>query len=362
MGGFNIFKAMKINKIKSAIKYIIAAIAGIFFISYLISDTYTGLSVPETDFGVDTRFEITKVELYKPQQTTPILIQKSETGQWILKQGLGANESAVKDLLATLHRLTTRYPVSLTESPRIKEILKTSGTRAKIYIKANRFRLGPFKFGEYNRLYRHLFVGNDTPKGNGTYMMKSGAHNAFVVFRPGLESGISQIFLPQERIWRNPVIINLNAMSIRTVIVNVPGNTAESYQLIHQGDGQFTMNHYNGEKVDDNHIIDSGRVVRFLSSFTDIYYETLLDDEGENIRKILIEGQPFMEITVETIDENKITLVCWARQLPEDAREPTTGLKRDPNRFYIQVNQSDFALAQYYVFNRILRPFSFFVN
>jgi len=338
------------------------ALAAVLILVYIVTDTFSTLHVQASNFAIDAKYPISRIELTQTTQNQSVVLTNTFANGWKLNDNLRANESAVNDLEATLRRLTMRYPVSVDKNPQIVNALESGGTRVKVYIQAHRVRFGNLKFWKYDRLYRDFVAGADAPENHGAYMKKTGSGKTFVVFRPGYELSLSPIFSPLERIWRDPVIFDLPMESIRTISVIVPGSGDGSFQLRHYGSGLFDIIPSASTLKENISNVDTARVVRFLSSFKEIYYETLLDEEGEKLRKILMEEQPFMEISVETTDGNLTTIVCWARKTTGDAVHLAPGVSRDPNRFYVQVNQSDFALAQYYIFNRILRPFSFFIN
>lgn len=349
------------NQTNTRLFFVLSALLFILgVIIYWFTDTYSTFRIAERDFSVDTEHKIVRIELHSYQdEDNTIVLWKDEQDRWRLNDNLFANDLALRELETTLTRIRVRQPVSIANEGMVDEMLEQRGVRVNVFVSAHRIRMAGIKLIPYQRMYQSFVVGSDTPDGGSTYMRKSPSVQAFKVHRPGLESGISSLFIPEERIWRDPVIFDLKQEEVATVKVVVPEDPDESFILKNMGkDGFLFLDTAQQQSLD--FIPDTLRVIRFLSSFKDIHYESLPDEKGEKIRKELMFEQPFMIITVETIRGETIKMRAYARKTPPHVLMPADGIDRDPNRFYVQVNQGEYALAQYYVFNRILRSRSFF--
>jgi hypothetical protein len=261
-----------------------------------------------------------------------------------------------------LSRLMIRQPVSIANSEKVAGMLDNQGVEVKVFVQAHRLKLGARKFLGYERLYQSIIIGDDTPDHESTYMRKARSSQAFKVHRPGYDKGVSDIFTPQLRVWRDPVLIDANWDEIDWVEILVTDRPDESYTVRNLPDKDFTF--YKNGGGDNEFLFDADtvRIRRFLSSFRDIYYENLLDEEAEIFRQQHMFEQPFLQITVLLKDGTKTRLSAFARHNKTDEMLGPGSLKQDPNRFYVSINDGEFALAQYYVFNRIMRPLSFFQN
>ncbi len=326
------------------------------------SNISSSFRAEDRDFSIDRKLEVTRIEMESLSGEDKIVLHKDEQGRWRLDGSLYANDLAVRELLGVLERLAVRQPVSIANRNQVEEMLLKEGVLVDVFIMGYRVNFGKFRYFPYERRYQSVIIGPDTPDGESTYMRKTSSDVAFKVLRPGYETGISEVFRPEQRMWRDPVIIDVEYESIYSVSVDVYDNEGESFLLkpTKGTDFQFFSAVNNGEELYFQ--ADTARVLRFLSSFRDIHYERLPDEEDEKIRKELMFEQPFMEISVKTKDGMQTNIRAFARKTPEDVLRATEGIRQDPNRFYVQVNGGEYALAQYYVFNRILRPLSFFKN
>lgn len=331
-------------------------------ILYWQSEMYSTFSPRDRDFRVDPDREVTRIKMKNLSEGNTIEIYKDEQDRWRLDEGYYANDLAVKDLLGVLERLSVKQPVSLANRKQVEELLQEKGVRVDIFARDYRVSFGDFQHLSYERSYQSMIVGPDASDGESTYMRKTDSDLAFRVMGPDYESGVSAMFVADSRVWRDPVVLDVASESVQSVQVLVHDNKEESFVLKPTDDKgfQFFRREDSGEAL--NFVADTARVRRFLSSFTDLHYERLLDEEDEKVRKELMFEQPYMEISVKSKDGEETHMKAFARQMPEGELSLAEGLGQDPNRFYLQVNEGEFALAQYFVFNRILRPLSFFKN
>jgi hypothetical protein len=333
---------------------VIIAVAAIFY----HSTTHTTFRPADADFSVDESFLVTRIFMTSNATGESINLYLDHDNFWKLNDNLIANDPAVDELLTIMERMRVWQPVSIAASADVEEILQARGVRVEVYVQSYRVRFGNVRLFPHETLHQSFVVGDDAPDGESTYMRKTASQRAFRVVMPGYASGISSIFEPSEKAWRDPVIIDSTKEMISSIQVLVPDNLQESYILKNINDNEFAFFHADDPGHQMDIIVDDARLQRFLTSFTGIYYETLLDDEAENFRKEIMFGQPFVIISVEMKDGNTIRMEMYGRK-PVDV-EYAGAAEQDPNRFYIRVNEGEFAVAQYYVFNRILRPLSFF--
>lgn len=331
-------------------------------ILYWQSGIYSTFRVEDRDFSVDKDLEITRIEMESLSEGKKIVLHKDKQEKWRLDSSLFANDLAVRELIVLLERLSVRQPVSIANRNQVEEMLSATGVLVDVFVAAHRVNFGNFRLFPYERRFQSFIVGPDAPEGESTFMRKTSSDQAFRVTRPGYKKGVSELFTAEKRVWRDPIVFDVSHESIHFVDVSVYGNEEESFVLkpLNDQDFQFFRDE-DKEKVIAIEA-DTTRVLRFLSSFRDIHYERLLDEEDEKIRKELMFEQPFMEISVKTKDGMQTNIKAFARHATDEILSIAEGVSQDPNRLYVQVNEGEYALAQYYVFSRILRPLSFFEN
>ncbi len=330
-------------------------------IIYWYSDSNSTFKDADRNFALDSKHDVTRIEL-KGVEGDTVVLYTDEQGNWRLNNALYANEAAVMELRSVLERLTIRQPVSIAQSNRVEAMFAEHGVLVDVYIRTHRIRFGGIRLFPYECNTLSFIVGKDTPDDQSTYMRKTISQQAFKVGVPAYGNGVSVVFDPRPLEWRDPVVFNIIRENIESVSVKVFDAPEQSFVLRPSQEMGFNFYRFDQPSEQIAFDADTARVIRFLSSFSDIYYERLPDQEGEIIRKELMVEQPFMEISVQSKDGILTKIQTYARRAPDDILLPASGIDQDPNRFYIQMENGEYALAQYYVFNRILRPLSFFEN
>jgi hypothetical protein len=334
----------------------------LFLIAMMIwyANTHSTFRPAESDFSVNSDFEISRIHIVDPVENQNIELVADASGRWMLNENIYANEPAIRQLLDVMRKLTIRQPVSVEMHEAINHLLDSAGRRVTVFARDYHIKIGGRKIIPYQRVVQSFLVGNDTPDGLSSYMKKEGASMAFMIHVPGLESGVSSYFGSRVNDWRDPVIIDVALESIDFVRTIVTGQSEESFLVSRDGDGLFSFHDpETGYKITDLSV-DTARVLRYLSSFQSLHYEKLVDESDPDTSIGSMFDDPFMEIMVKPLGEKEIIITVFRRKPMEGNQLDgiTTGF--DPNRFFIQFSDGEIAIAQYYVFNRILRPLSFF--
>lgn len=330
---------------------------------YFFSETQATFRAKDRDFSVSRDMDIVRIYMSSADAENILdLTFDEETDEWRLNDTLFANDSAIRELIEVLSRLRVQQPVSVVNREKVEKMLQSYGVRVDVYVQAYRIRIGDFEMLPYHDLYQSFLVGKDAPDGQSTYMRKIKSEQAFRVTHSGFEEGVSFLFDPGAKGWLDPVIFNTAWEALDQVTVIVPEEPGESFVLKTTGETGFAF--YQPDNPDQplQLSFDTLQVARFLSSFEDIYYESLLDEQGEKTRQELMVEKPFMEITVQPKNGAIRKIRAFARLNPGGNALSAEGTPLDPNRFYIELGPGEYALAQYYVFNRILRPLSFFIS
>jgi len=329
-------------------------------VTFWYSHSYSTIRPADRDFSLDREALVTRVVMHDQQKDEKVALIKDERGQWMLSSMQPANDLAVRELISVMERMSVRQPVSISNREKVEQMLAQKGVKVDVYVQAYRIHIGNLKMWPYQRRYQVFWVGEDTPDGESTYMRKAGSDMAFKVHHPGRESGVSYLFEPGIRAWLDPVIIDLDWKEIERVSVEVYDEPGESFHLKLEGEGGFGFYAWDQPDQPLTFDVDTAKVMRYISSFKDIHYERLLDKQARERKKEFIFEQPFMKITVQSVYSHETGFTAYARRVTDEQKQVTGAIDRDPNRFYIKMGEGEFALAQYYVFNRILRRLSFF--
>lgn len=334
----------------------------IFIVALLIwfSNTASTFRFAENEFSVGRQFEISKIEIGHPNQDQAIVFSLNEENLWQINGTEFANQPAVNQLLYVLRRMAARHPVSLQDLPGISHALDSAGVRVEVFARDYFVRIFNIRLFPYKRLVQSFLVGSDAPDNMGTYMKRPGTQKAFIVHITGDEGGLSHYFEGDIDDWRSPMVFDLVRENIRSVTVRMINQPQESFTLEQNTDGAFVFLYADTKTTIDIQAIDTARVVRFLSSFDGINYERLIDQAQQDISQTKFES-PFAELAVTSVGGQEYAIRTYRRKPLVDPIFIGDLPEYDPNLFYIQLADNQFATARYFEFSNILRPLSFFI-
>ncbi len=345
---------------KSSLKIIFTAI--LILLIFVLAYSYLSYSFSGQEFGIDKKFEIEKIKMTSQHEDKKIVLKKKNNDPWVLNQHYQANKAAVEELIQTLHRIEIKRPVKASDQEKVTGELDTEGIKTSVYIKAYMINLGSLKFLPYVRKHQTFLVGKDAGDQTSTFMKEPSSETSYQTFVPGLERGISSLFNTRKELWINPVIIDLEKKDIEAISLYFYKNPEESYVLQKTENDEFAFFSYEEPRKPLNFQPDSSKVERFLHSFENIRYESLMNDALEKERMERMIKEPAVELSVNQTDGTRIKLTIFERKNIHEKLFELGGITTDPDRFYIKLENGDFVVAQYYVFNRILRTLSFFQN
>lgn len=348
---------MKKNKLTLIITTVLIIIA-LGLILTNSKDTFTDKT---KKFDIEDTSAVTKIFL-SDKKNNNVLLTRYE-GTWMLNNKYKARKESVNLLLSTIKDIRVKFPVAKTAHNTIIKHLASTGIKVEIYQEVFRIDFfGLFKLFPYEKLTKVYYIGSATMDNQGNYMIVEGAEKPYIVYIPGSRGFVSPRYSTQEEDWRDHTIFNYSITQIKSVQVEFPDISEESYLLINDGNkNSFTLSSLKN-KLPVN-IFDTIKVISFLTSFEKINYEAMLTKILSNGAKDTIyHTLPLAVITVTDVSnkENSIRLVkkkAYAGQT--DLYGNPVNYDRD--RLYAIINEGhDVALVQYFVFSQMLRPLSSF--
>ena len=341
---------------------IIFIIAGLLLIIalFLIFNNSTGTFKRNVkDFAVKDTATITKVFL-ADKNNNSILLEKQAPGKWILNKTYKVRNSGVRLLFETFKNLIAKYPVSKKAHNNVIAQLAARSTKVEIYQEVYRINLfDRIKLFPHEKLTKTYYVGGPTPDNMGTLMLMEGADVAFVVHLLGFRGFVGPRYSTIEKDWRDHIIFKTKLSEIRTIIMEMPGEPENSFK-IDSRNRELTLTKLQTNEVVDSY--DTLKLLNFISSFADLRYEALLNDLDPTRKDSIINSTPKNIVTVVDTNGDSTTMISYFK--PNDNRQFDVVGKLyvyDLDRLYALINNKrDFVLIQYFVFEKALRPLSYF--
>lgn len=318
----------------------------------------------ESGFAVSDTAAITKIFI-ADKNIHSVLIERDADG-WILDGENRANTRLVDVLLETIKRVKVKSPVSLASRDNVLRRMATIGRKVEVYQMVYRINLfDRIKLFKHEKLIRVFYVGDNTQNNLGTYMLLEGADDPYVVYLPHFRGFISLRFSPEPDDWKSHVIFHHKLADIQNVSVQFTMEPESSFK-VEVKDG---MGNYEITRLEDNQKVasyDTLKLLNFLTSFRDLRYESRLNNLLSPVKIDSVLSSPGL-YKIRLVDtENQTTYIKMFEKksmTPEDTGLPLSQIPTDYDRMYALINDGeDFVLIQYYVFDKVLHPLSYYTN
>ena len=351
---------MKKNRLIILIVAILLAIVVII----LARSQYSTLKEKESDFAVRDTASITKVFIADKKENS-VLLERSKSG-WMLDNQFVANTKVVDFLLSTMKRLRVKAPVPLSVRNGVVSRLASIGTKVEIYQEVYRVNLfNRYKFLKHEKLTKVFYVGDATQDNQGTYMIIEGSENPYIVFIPGFRGFLYTRFSPLPDDWKSHNVFNRKLSDIKSVSLTFSEEPESSFKVdVIDSRGNYAVTRlYDGSVLES---YDTLRLLNFLTSFGDLRYETRMNNLMSPMKlDSIINSAPLYEITlIDNDGDTTYTIMFRKHSIPEEIANAYDRLVPiDHDRFYALINDGDdFVLMQYYVFDRVLYPLSYYMK
>ncbi len=341
---------------------LVLSLMGLAIAVYVLFSDGAGDLLQSGDFRIDPKEQVTKLTL-SDQQGNMVQIENTGEGLWVLNNIGPANMAAMRDILSTLQRMDVRRPVPLERKDEVMEQLSNEGVVVEVFATSHWISLpGDIRLWPRQKKIRTFFVGRNTGDGEATYMLLMNAGRPVEIYLPGVSGGIKEVFVPKEHLWRDPVVLRLPPGQIKNIRLLWPDNRQGSFEIKHDADEGYRIKNHLGEPLERSAICPE-RLERYVTTFSKLYHERLIPGSGTNPPRdmVSVDG-PFLEIVVTDIDGNETLMQFFRRYPPGDGSLVSSRRDHDPNRFYLRKDRGDYALAQYFVFQPVMRPLSWFLT
>lgn len=318
------------------------------------------------DFHVEAAAQpgaVTRIFMADKDNHQMLLTYQSDS-LWLVDNKYPASYPKVDMLLETLAEMRVRSVVNKAAVEGVTKIMAARSIKVEVYY--NDYRIKLFK-GKI-RLFRHekcdvIYVGHDTQDMMATYMYREGDKTPCVVYIPGFRGCLSPRFVVDALAWRSHAITDLPVQRIAKVELQIPSMPQESFSIEREGDG-FVMNLSNPPSRVNG--FDTARVAQLLSSFVKLNFDEFVKAVPKAELDTTFRSAPRTILRVTDTEGNTSEVKTYVKYAnPDDLQNmPDTAMYNvfDLNRLYAVVNNKDTVLIQYYVFDNILQPASFFLG
>ena len=355
----------KNNKLTIIIAAVLVVIAAVLIWNNRYLTTIRGEAA---DFQVWDTSTVTKIYLADRFEHESLL-ERQPDNIWTLNGEYKAHSKQIQFLLTTLYKIRIKMPVSRASHDNIVKQLAVNSTKVEVYQIVPRINLfNRIKLFPHEKRTKVFYVGDATKDSSGTFMLREGANQAYIVYIPGFRGFITTRFTALPDDWRDHGIFSANLADIQSVSVEFNREPMSSFKVENTGRHQYTMT-----RLADNSPIafDTMKVINLMSSFGDLRFEALLNNLIPQERIDSVTQSPYLHrVTLTTKDGQTTQMTTFEKFVTNTTILEIEGLVDeegkpldpiDHDRVYGWINDGkDLVLVQYYVFDKVLKPAEYY--
>ena len=266
----------------------------------------------ECYFMVRDTASVTKVYMAdrKNQET---LLERQDQG-WTLNGTYKAHPKQVEYLLTTLYKIRNKMPVSKASHDNIVKQLATQSTKVEVYQQVPRVNLfDKLKLFYHEDRTKVFYVGDATMDNSGTFMLREGSDQAYIVHIPGFRGYISTRFTANPDDWRDHTIFHETLANIQSVTIEFGGEPMRSFRIDNTGKHQYQLT-----RLGDDQVLpyDTLKVINLLASFNDIRFEALINNlVPEQRRDSVLNSQFLHRITLVNKQGKEVSMKTFKKRV-----------------------------------------------
>ncbi len=324
------------KKIQIAIVLILATVATYF--------TITGqngtIKKELRDFAIEDTASVDKLFLVDKLNNS-ILLER-QNGFWTVNKDYVARQDLVDLVLKTLHRIRVKDPVAKAAHENVVKNLAVKSTKVEVY--------------QNGKLTKTIYVGGPTMDSYGTYMILKNSSRPFIMEIPGFRGYLSTRFSTMEIEWRTQSVFSIPLNEIKQVTIENFVDKNQSFKVLHNNNN-YELFDYSNKQIAN---FDTIKVKRFLMEFRKKNFNKYIEDVPQEWQDSIIKSKPMYIITVEKNSGQKQWVKAFNKPGWGKLNFMGEELTKDPDNFFMLMDNGDFVYAQYFSFDPILKKFSDF--
>lgn len=332
------------NKRQIAIVVLLVALLGIIGYTFLQPNKST-IQSTMSDFSIQDTSSVDKIFIAN-MRGDQVLLERLEGSNWRLNGKYVANIHTVNIFLETAKLMTVKAPVAKARYDKTIRDLATIGIKVEIYQGGS----SPSKV---------YYVGTPNQNHTGNYMKLEDADLPYLVHIEGFRGFLSPRFSPYEVDWRSKSIFKLNPKEIAQVRVTSTENEDAGFLIKQTPEGEIEL--YNPLNLPVNGW-EKGYVLEYLDRFRIVNFESWEETKSVTFIDSVMNSTPLETYELTTHDGVTTKIETFLKPLKGGMDLEGNPIDYDQDRMYAVINEQEFVVIQYYVFDPLNQTMAFFYN
>jgi hypothetical protein len=327
------------------IRYIILILLTVAAAYFFFTNQNSTIKSEKSDFGVKDTSSITKLFL-ADQQGRQVTLERLSEFQWKVNGKYLARQDGINILLETIKRVAVKAPVNKAAFENIVKNISSSSVKVEIYTGDD----SPSKV---------YYVGSSNQDHSGTYMLMENSTVPFLTHMEGFYGYLTPRYFTNENEWRDRTIFRYNYGEIASIKVEIPLDKENSFEITSNADNTYSIKSLATGNTIEN--FDTLKVLEYISYYKTIPYEGFEETKTEEYMNGVKASTPLNIYTVTDKSGKESKATTYLKPLPEGATDPEgTPIYFDMDRLYADVNETDFVVIQYIIFDKLDKKLSDF--
>jgi len=331
------------------LKYIIIGVVliglSILIAKKFLSPNNSTIKSSGSNFSVADTGAINKIFI-ADMKGRSVLLEKQPDNSWTVNGKFDAVKHNVNILLETVNLMTVKSPVAKARYDKTIRDLATVGIKVELYS------------GE-DSPSKTFYVGTPNQTHTGSYMMLEGTNLPYLVHIEGFYGFLSPRFSTLENDWRQKTIFNFNPKNIAEIRLSFPNKVADGFTIKQNENSNVSLYNHAGVPVNG---WDTGYIFEYLDRFRNINFEMWEETKTPIFIDSVSTSTP-LEI-YELVDrQGNITKVkTLLKPLKSGIDIDGNPIDHDQDRMYALINDSEFVIIQYFVFDPLNHNIQYFYS
>jgi len=318
---------------------VILAVVTIAVVQFNKKSVEKQLETADRGFTVKSMDDVNKIVI-RHVKLQPLIFTRGKNN-WLLNGTHDVDPGVFVNIEKVLTNMQMLYIPAKKATTTVLESLKSNGIQVDIY-----------KDEDDREPVKMFFVGTDTQKGDGTYMILGGSSQPYVMHLPGLAGGLRSRFEQPAINFKDKFIIKNAPGSITSLTMEYPGDYRSSFK-ISQNNGEWKIQPLISDNSNTPLFPNQNMIASYVSRFEKLGAEMFITDESTitEVRKNL----PAAILTIQnTEDAKKVYRFYGYEDITENKGYAKTPAEiRNQNRLFVDIDSTDMLTAQNRVFSRI---------
>ena len=343
---------------------IIAAVAVIGIVALIVALQGRKKATFDQDYNIENIAAVDRIYL-ADKQGNETLLERDADSLWTVvcdNMHYPANQPMIDLLLETLHTMQIRQQVNRNAIPNVIKDISARAIKVEVYGRAPRINIFGLHLFMHEKKLVTYYVGRETQDMMASFMWREGDKVPYVIYIPGFRGFLTPRFVTEPLKWRSHTIVDLDVNAIDEINMQIPAMPEESFSVRNNGDGFDLIPAVTGKPVPQ---FDTVRVAQLLSSFAWLNFDEFAAIVP-NANDSSLQVAPRAVLTITDTAGRQTEVRTYIKYTNPDDYEamPDTAMYNtfDLDRLYAIIDSKDTVLIQYFVFDRILQPVSYFLG